>query len=109
MIRSLRRFDAHAPHDQPATELDLAALLEADFEHTTPAADAMGARWTVTLEIAELVGVLRCLEELAAVYGDTEIAPVVARQTARLRHRAAAARQAHDRPADDPAGVPAGP
>ncbi len=93
-VRSLRAFDSPTGSYQPARSDDLAALVRQDFDGTAIASVASGERWQVRLDVAEAVGVLRCLDELAAVYDGDVLAATVSDIAALLRARLERARLA---------------
>lgn len=78
----------------PASVADFASLLGADFTATTAPRTGAGRFWTVELGVAELVGILRCLDELAAVYEGSVLDSVVSRYSVELRRRIETARVA---------------
>lgn len=93
-IRSLRSYDPASNSSSFASVSQFAALLNADLVSPAPARTGGGNPWTVELGVAELVGILRCLDELAAVYPGSALADVVGRYSTELRQRVEQARVA---------------
>ena len=84
-VRSLRAYNPMVGSWAPATAAQFAELLADDFERSDTVQAADGVPWRLVLDIGHAVGVLRCLDELAAVYAGTRIETVVKLEAQRLR------------------------